>query len=236
MSQEKDRILRKIKKLLALSKSSNPFEAAKALELAQKLMTENNFNQFEVEFSEQSGKQKFAIKTPRYVHMLSGVICKAFGVEGYYSNHYQGNVFAEDKMHMVFFGKEERPLVASYCFDVLYRQLQKARQEFNAKQNKRLKRSTLIARADLFCEGWVLGVNQVVKDFVMSPTEKGQLEKAYNELSEKRQFSKSKVREAGDSKERYGETSKLSGYEQGKKVRLSHGINGKETAKLGVIQ
>ncbi|HHW7446801.1 TPA: hypothetical protein ACU16Q_001012 [Pasteurella multocida] len=28
----------------------------------------------------------------------------------------------------------------------------------NAGQNKRLKRSTLISRADAFCEGWVIGV------------------------------------------------------------------------------
>ncbi|QIW15831.1 hypothetical protein A4G20_05550 [Pasteurellaceae bacterium RH1A] len=232
MSQEQDRILRKIKKLLALGQSSNPFEAAKALEMAQKLMTENGLNQNDVVFSEHNGKAKFAIKTPRYVQLLAGVICKAFGVEAYFSNHYGGA--GEDKMHMVFFGKDERPQVASYCFDVLYRQLQKARKDFNAQQSKRLKRTTQIARADHFCEGWVAGVNEVVKAFVSSPEEQEELERAYRQLSEKRQFNEAAVRKAGDGKERYGSESRLAGYEQGKQVQLNHGVNGKENVKLGV--
>ena len=51
VKMEQDKLLRKIKKLLALSKSTNPHEAASALAMAQKLMTENQLNQSQVEFS-----------------------------------------------------------------------------------------------------------------------------------------------------------------------------------------
>ena len=88
---EQDKLLRKIKKLLALSKSTNPHEAASALAMAQKLMAENQLNQSQVEFTQVHAKQKTAMKSARYVHMLIYVITKAFGVEGYLSNVYPGN-------------------------------------------------------------------------------------------------------------------------------------------------
>lgn len=138
MQSDKDKLLRKIKKLLALSKSTNPHEAASALAMAQKLMTENQLNQSQVEFSQTHSKQKTAMKSARYVHMLISVVTKAFGVEGYLSNAYPGNDYGENKMHVVFYGAEERPEIASYCFDVLYRRLQAARKAFLDTQSKRL--------------------------------------------------------------------------------------------------
>ncbi|WP_017805650.1 DUF2786 domain-containing protein [Avibacterium paragallinarum] len=169
---KREKLLRKIKKLLALSKSSNPHEAAKALEMAQKLMAEHQINQVDIEVSSIHNQKRFAMKTARYVLMLSGVIRKAFGVEAYVANYYDdGSEYGEGLCHMVFFGVQEKPTIASYCFDVLYRQLQKARKAFNAKQNKKLKRSTLIARADAFCEGWVMGVAKNVEKFAVSEEE-----------------------------------------------------------------
>lgn len=64
VSMEQDKLLRKIKKLLALSKSNNPHEAASALAMAQKLMAENQLNQSQVEFSQAHAKQKTAINPP----------------------------------------------------------------------------------------------------------------------------------------------------------------------------
>lgn len=197
--QDKEKLLKRIKKLLALSKSNNSFEAAKALEMAQKLMAENQLNSSDVEFSQHSTKQKFARKS-----------------------------------HVVFFGQEERPIVASYCFDVLLRQLNAARKEFNAGQNKRIKRSTLIARADSFCEGWVIGVNSVVKEFALTPEEKGKLERYSQQLNDEKQFSAPRTRAAGDTKESTNLSIAL-GYAAGKKVKLNHGVNGTETVKLGMF-
>ncbi len=230
--KDRNKLLEKIKKLLALSKSSNPHEAAKALALAQKLMAQNELNQSDIIFSEYDSKQKFALNTPRYIHNLSSLICRAFAVEGYFSNHYAGQEYGENKLHAVFFGKEERPMIASYCFDVLYRQLQKARQDFNANQSKRLKRSTLIARADNFCEGWVLGVYEIINEFVVDTQEKEEMQEQRRKLNEKRKLTKGRVREVGICRER-DDNSRDLGYEQGKKAQLNRAVNGQETAKLG---
>lgn len=228
----KDKLLKKIKKLMALSQSSNPHEAAKALELAQKLMVENDLNQSDVLFSEYNGKQEFAINTPRYVHMLANVIEKSFGVEGYFSNEDPEHGVGRSKFHIVFFGKDEAPAIASYCFDVLYRQLQKSRKEFNATQSKRLKRSTAIARADNFCEGWVSGVNEIVKNFVSTPKEKAEMQEQRKIFNETRKLTEGKVRESRKTHE-FSDMSRQQGYELGKKAKLNHGLNGKETMKLG---
>ena len=223
---EQDKLLRKIKKLLALSKSTNPHEAASALAMAQKLMAENQLNQSQVEFSQT------AMKSARYVHMLISVITKAFGVDGYLSNTYPGKNYSENKMHVVFYGAEERPEIASYCFDVLYRRLQAARKAFLDTQSKRLKRSTLIARGDSFCEGWVIGVNQNVKQFAMTQEEKQKMEIYKAEAFKEKKWSETKIHEKGSSKD-YG-LAQSAGYKQGKEVTLNHGVNGKETVKLGV--
>ncbi|VEB25742.1 Protein of uncharacterised function (DUF2786) [Actinobacillus lignieresii] len=61
MSNEK--LINKIKKLLALSKSPNPHEAARALEMAQKLMAKNQLSEEEIVFSEQESDVSFAQKT-----------------------------------------------------------------------------------------------------------------------------------------------------------------------------
>ena len=234
MSMEQEKLLRKIKKLLAVSKSTNPHEAASALAMAQKLMAENQFNQSQIEFSQHHTKQKTARKSARYVHMLISVVNKAFGVDSYLTNSYPGNDYGEDKMHIVFYGQEERPEIASYCFDVLYRRLQAARKAFLDTQNKRLKRSTLIARGDSFCEGWVTGVNQNVRRFAMTPEEKQKLENYEAEIFEEDKLSEAKVREKGNAKD-YG-MAQSAGYKQGQEVTLNHGVNGKETVKLGVRQ
>ncbi|OOF46918.1 hypothetical protein BKK52_10430 [Rodentibacter trehalosifermentans] len=234
MKSNKDKLLRKIKKLLALSKSTNPHEAASALAMAQKLMAENRINQAQVEFSQAHTKQKTAIKSARYVHMLIAIVKKAFGVDAYLCNQYPGEDWCENKMHIVFFGIDERPEVASYCFDVLYRKLQTARKAFLDTQSKRLKRSTLISRGDRFCEGWVVGVNQNVKQFAMTPEEKQKVDHYKTSIFENEKWSELKVRSAGDTRD-YG-ASQSAGYRQGQQVTLNHGVNGKETVKLGVKQ
>lgn len=230
MSQSNEKLLKKIKKLLALSKSKNPYEAAKALEMAQKLMAEHDVNSIDVEISESDSKQKFSRKTGRYVHSLASLIERVFGVEAYFSNY--TNNTPEQKMHAVFFGQEERPIIASYCFDVLYRQLQQARKAFIATQSKRLKRSTLIARADNYCLGWVQGVYKTVQDFVLTTEEKGKIERFKKRLHEKLNFKDAKIREISSTRERSGEDSSLKGYLDGKQVKLNHGVNGQESLKI----
>lgn len=227
MKSDRERLLAKIRKLLALAQSSNPNKAAVAMRQAQKLMAELNINQVEVEISEAKSKKSFANKTPEYIHLLAATIKTAFGVEGYFESGL--------KTQAVFYGQGERPEIASYCFDVLYRQLDKARAEFNAMQNPRLKRSTRINRADLFCEGWVVGVYQAVKEFApqLSAEEKGKLERYHQHLHSKHRFADAEVREAKSTGRSSSDEAKRLGYQRGKDVELYHGVNGKERGKLG---
>lgn len=226
---KRERLLSKIKKLLALARSTNPHEAAAALKQAQKLMQEHHIQQSEVEISESQNGQKFAKKAPQYIHGLAAVIEKAFGVRCYFR---VGGYPV--KCNAVFFGQDERPEIASYCFDVLFRQLNAARKEFNASQSKRLKRSTLISRADTFCEGWVSGVHQSVKEFALNLTEQEETALAnYQQLlRETRHLKEGKARESGNTRERNGDNARWQGYQQGKKVKLNHGVNGQEQGKL----
>ncbi|BDE02465.1 DUF2786 domain-containing protein [Pasteurella multocida] len=126
MSQSNEKLLKKIKKLLALSKSNNPHEAAKALEMAQKLMAEHNVNSIDVEISESDSKQKFSRKTGQYVHALASLIKRVFGVEAYFSN--RTNNIPEQKLHAVFSVKKKDLLLlltALMCCIVNYNRLEK---------------------------------------------------------------------------------------------------------------
>lgn len=226
MKNDNEKLLQKIRKLLALAKSSNPYEAAVAMRQAQKLMRERNINQVEVEIGEARSKQAFANKTPKYIHLLAATVETAFGVKGYFESGL--------KTSAVFYGQAERPEIASYCFDVLYRQLAKAREEFNVTQDKRLKRATKINRADLFCEGWVSGVYRTIKEFALqlSEEEEEKLTSYQQHLNAKHAFREAEIRESKSTGRSSSDTAKQLGYRQGRQVELHHGVNGKEQRKL----
>lgn len=110
----------KIKKLLALSSSSNPHEAAVALKRAQKLMELHNISKIDLdlnEISEFRAKISSILKTGRIYAYVSGIVAKAIGVEhillkknGSYSN-------------VLFIGNKSQLELANYVFTVLTRQL-----------------------------------------------------------------------------------------------------------------
>lgn len=210
MEKDNQRIIDKIKKLMALAKSPNPHEAARALEMAQKLMERHALREEDVVISEKDSEVEFAKRTPIYVHYLTAVISRAFGCEAYFA--------AGFKAKAVFFGQDERPEIAAYCFDVLFRKLSSARREYlTTRSNKRLKRSTLIARADAFCEGWVSGVRRNVKEFAMTPEEKGKLERHLTRLRASENMTKGSSRSVGNTHEKNGDNSRHLGYLEGGK-------------------
>ena len=85
-----DKILRKIKRCLALARSNNPNEAATALRQAQALMAKYGVTHEDVAISdvESSIAQACSGKTPpTYIAMLANMVAGAFGVEVIYSSH-----------------------------------------------------------------------------------------------------------------------------------------------------
>lgn len=223
----KDKVLDKIKKLLRLASSSNPNEAALALSRAQKLMQEHGIESDNPELSGVNDHVIDAIskaKTPtKYFGILAHSIAKAFGCEYYFQPTFTN-------MEIVFIGHEERPKVAGYVFSVLERQLNKARKEFIDGLSNRMKKQNKTKRADQFCEGWCIGVYQKIAAFALSEKEQQELISYKSKISD---LSSCTAREAKGSG-RAASVSKMQGYRAAKDVTLNHGVDGRETAKLGM--
>ncbi len=231
MSNQK--IIERIKKLLRLAaRSTHEGEAANALSQAQKLMEKHGLDTNAPELSdvcEMDIASKIKSKRPpAYFGGLVWLVAKSFGCDV----HRVTDWF--DGCHkVVFTGHNERPEVATYVYEVFERQLLKARKEYIASLNKRIKRTTKVARADLFCEGWVVAVKSKVNEFALTETESTQI-KEYRE-NEHPNLKQMKGREASEEKARGGADNAYSaGYGAGKQVELNHGVNGRETEKLTV--
>ncbi|EED3050039.1 DUF2786 domain-containing protein [Salmonella enterica subsp. enterica serovar Virchow] len=222
----KERYLQKIKKLLNKAKcNSSSEEAATALRMAQTLMREHGLDEASVEFTDISealtkGAPDNARKPTRYTAMLLTVIRDAFGVEAILDWRYTARGIPVRIVR--FYGPAERPEVAAYAFDVLARQLRKARADFISGLRKNIKPSTKTSRADNYCEGWVNAVWHTVKDFTCTEAEitlmQAYFEKRYGNLN------KAGMREA--KKVHRSDESRHMGYLDGKNVRLHHGVGG----------
>lgn len=235
-----DKILAKIKKLLALSKSANEHEAAAALSRAQKLMREHNVTAskdgaFVIAEKTSKGAPSNAEKLPAYVIGLADVIGLTMGCFCYYTITYGDKWPHHPKRQVVFYGPNERPEIAAYAFDVLSRRIKQARTEFIAGQRKNIKRATKTNRADKFCEGWVMGVYAELERFGKTP-EEVELMRAY--MSQKKEstnrFKKLNTREAKDC--RGGDDALHAGYQDGKNVRLHQAVSGSDSAPKQIAQ
>ncbi|MBE3912378.1 DUF2786 domain-containing protein [Vibrio parahaemolyticus] len=224
------KIIERIKKLLRLAaRSTNEGEAANALSQAQKLMAKHGLDSHAPELSDVCqadvlSKLK-ANKPAAYFSRLVWLVAESFGCHVHRADSWDG------KHRVVFTGHNERPEVATYVYEVLERQLLKSRKEFLATLNKRLKRTTKTARADMFCEGWVTAVRSKVNALALSDAESTQIKefqsKKHGELKTLN------VRSASEKKARGGADNAFSsGYESGKQAELNHGVNGRESQKL----
>ncbi|EFF82441.1 hypothetical protein HMP0015_2083, partial [Acinetobacter haemolyticus ATCC 19194] len=146
-------------------KSANQHEAATALCQAQSLMEKYNIDADDAELLGivdaeilGSGSQK----PPVFESMLAQSIAKLMDCKVFLS--YQINKTASTPRVVAvwhFTGFDPAPEIASYAFDVLYRQLKKARTTFINTNLKRVQiRANKVKRADMFCEGWVIEASE----------------------------------------------------------------------------
>lgn len=172
----KDQALQKIKKCLALAKSTNPHEAAAGMRQAQKLMAEFGVNDGDVELSTVA---TVACSTrtnsqPRWEVRLAAMIADAFGCETMWTRSAKWLAWSDfggrlvHKCEVVFIGVGSSSQIAGYAWDVLSRQCAKARLEHIRKQPARCKPMTLTARGDAFAMGWASGVAAKLDAFVGS--------------------------------------------------------------------
>jgi hypothetical protein len=160
-----ERILDKIKKCLALSASSNEHESQAALRQAKKLMEIHGINDQDVLASQaQEARARSAVKaTPTiWESALARLVADAFGCEHLFI---QGGWTSGS---WAFVGCGAAPDVASYAFTVLLRQCKRSRDAYMSTTLRRCGRTNKVARADLFCRGWVDQVRGTVSAFTHS--------------------------------------------------------------------
>ncbi|MFU3256977.1 DUF2786 domain-containing protein [Pseudomonas aeruginosa] len=140
---DQDRILDKIKKCLEMAKGrgSNPNEAEIALRHAHKLMEAYNLEMGDV-LASMAGEARVPAgsdgKPPAWRVRLAQVCCHAFGTHLIICTSYF------ESASFLFVGCAAAPELTGYAYQVLERQLQKARKDFLSTQ-KRCKRSTKVA-------------------------------------------------------------------------------------------
>lgn len=159
---DRKKILDKIRKAMALSKSDNEHEAAAALRQAHKLMELHGITNADIDAAEitDSLVRAGASVTPaEWEVVLAERIANAFSVRLRLVSRWQLNSQLNVKRTGVwkFIGVGADPEIAAYAFTVLVRQCRAARRRhLDEKLSRRLKPKTRTARADSYCLGWVL--------------------------------------------------------------------------------
>jgi hypothetical protein len=164
---EKEKILEKIKKCFALSKSANPHEAAVALKQAHALIKKHNIDNQIVDLCEMtSGNYLHAAKLkklPVYLNKLLQIISSVFLVDAViFSDRNVENKFNKT---IKFYGHESDIMIAEYAWITLSKQLIQNRKSFiNKYTDKQIKNATKTKRANIYAIGWVSGIYEEIKD------------------------------------------------------------------------
>ena len=190
---------------------------------AQALMKKYEVDAVDVvlsEVSERGSGRKMAVKLAKWQWSFANMISEVFGCKCY-----------QLRNAMFFYGLGNRAEIASYAFDVVYRQISAARREF-LKTCRARKPSNRTYLADQFCNGWMMGAWSVVKEFEMSAEEKAVMDRYVkkehpNMVEARTRDVKSSILQG--SKMEYEALTQ--GVESGKQVQLHHAVNGAEGVK-----
>ena len=167
-SNNKDNIIKRIKKCLAVATNSaaTSNEAATALRQAQSLMRKHDLSMIDVENADFKITQQFkklAKQQPKWKRFLFSSIARAFGVHvmqtcelNQTTKHYEYGYS--------FYGINECPELAQYAFDIIMRQLRKAKKEFLIK-NGYLSASKKRKIGEDFCLGFVYALDEKIENF-----------------------------------------------------------------------
>lgn len=221
------KIMERIQKLLALSKSDNEHEAAIALKRAQALMQEYNVSEQDLELADITREDTHACdarKAPTWVVYLTTAIAEAFGCHPVLVQKMRG-------CDVAFIGPDPQPQIAKYAYEVLYRQVKAARTKHISEFSRRLKSSTKTRRGDIFAKAWVSEVyNKIHK---LAQNEKtAELIALFLEQDFK-QLETAQGREMKANRRDYA--SGITGRVAGRKAQLNHGMETEQHKQLGVM-
>lgn len=234
MSLSRDEAILKIKKCLALSKSSNEHEAAIALRQAQALMHEFQIDPDLLDIVEASSESK-ATKIPTsWEASLVMMIARAMQCKPIFSS---GSSTWGIKASWTFIGIDPAPEIASYAFDVLYRQVNRSRKNFIETTLKRVSvKKNKVRRADLFCDGWIESIKHLITGLDIDvPANTAERIKKYMDKSRGQLSSFTpKDRNKGKTFSDRAANDYHAGRESGKAAQLNQAMNaGAELKKLG---
>lgn len=227
-----DSILRKIKRCLALARSSNPNEAATALRQAQALMTKHGVTREDVAASDVGShlsRAEAGRTPPAHIAMLANMVAGAFGCEIVYAPQYDGQRWAG---RVEFYGVGTAPEIAGYAFEVLGRQLKRDRNAYLATLNKRLKRATKVRRGDLYAQGWVRAVSSQVVPHTQSDQE-AQAIAAYQAKRWEKPLETCRARDTTSKARSHDYGALAKGLADGEKVSFHQGVAGTSRAAIG---
>lgn len=234
MSMTREEAILKIKKCLALTKSGNENEAAIALRQAQALMREYQIDPDLLDIVEASSESNVK-KTPQsWEAMLVSTIAKSLQCRLIFSS---GNSYFGTKANWSFIGVDPAPEIASYAFDVLYRQVNKARKTFIETTLKRVTvKKNKVRRADLFCEGWVESVQHLIGglDIEFPENTKDRIKKYMDQAHKNLGSFTPKDRNRGKTLNDRALNDFHAGKQSGKSAQLNNAMNGgTDLVKLG---
>ena len=224
MNEVNQRILEKIKRCLALSKSSNENEAATALRQAHAMMEKYNVGIDDIELSnvvELTSDAVAAMKPFQWEVNLAHLVARLFGCKPF-TRHTRvvKNGKRKYEGRYIFMGYEMYATIATYAFNVLSRQLRSARLKYLRTALKCVTSAQdRQARADMFCHGWVCSVEGLVKNIVPPNVDIAMIQKKFNSL----EMAKRKCNDNSDKAKNHKDFQ--NGINEGKNARLHHGMN-----------
>lgn len=172
-------VVDRIKKLLARATSSEPHEAALALEMANRMMREHNLSLEAVEVGPILEHKVRSVATKSKAKgwelKLLRVVAEAFGCEilftagqswDYVGGYRQRVTDSRMYAHYSFVGPEPEVKLAGYAAEVLLRQLVKARARFTKTLPDHYYRADKTREVDAYLSGWVTTATAKVSKLV----------------------------------------------------------------------
>ncbi|NWL07851.1 DUF2786 domain-containing protein [Pseudomonas hunanensis] len=165
-----ERVIRKIKRCLALSKSSNENEAATAMRQAQALMREYRLTELDVRLSDVSeveSEKSRANRRPTWDRHLSSIVAQVFGVRPLSYRHWcESSRRRVDRA--LFVGVSPAPQIAMYAYEALLVKLTLARREYVALVRSGKQRSAYSPETagDHFALAWVSAVHGKIHELL----------------------------------------------------------------------
>lgn len=163
---ENNKIIHKIKKLLALAEGADSNEAAMSLQKARTLMNKHGITSTQLaikEIGEHPGNKGKYKTPPDYIVFLASTCADLFQCALFWVTDYK---VSSHTTYPVFVGKSPAEEICAYTYNVLEAKLKKARKDYQPFLLSRLSKTTITHKKNAYALGWVAAIASKVKDMV----------------------------------------------------------------------